>query len=157
MASSLVPPSTLKPDPDGVTLIADFEQYCGRAYKPIPTDPWTIGYGYTGPDVHPGLVWTPAYAWTRLLSRVNDAADSVRALLTGPTSQAQFDALVSLGYNVGAGALHGSDILAMHNRGLWSHAASQFPLWDHSGGHVVNGLLARRIKEQTLYLSGSPT
>lgn len=157
MVSSLLPPSSLEPDSACVHLIAGFEAFRPMAYKPLPTDPWTIGYGYTGPDVHPGMSWTVAYAWSRLLSRVVDAADAVRALISTPTSQQQFNALVSLGYNVGAGALHGSQILAYHNARLWSHAAAQFPLWDHSGGHVVEGLLTRRIEEQKLYLLGSPT
>jgi lysozyme len=40
-------------------------------------NPWTIGYGQTGPDIHPGLYWTDEQcdaALSRSLSEVFDPA-----------------------------------------------------------------------------------
>src|SRR5690606_10302012 len=65
--------------------------------------PWTIGWGATGPGIRPGTVWTQAECDTRLEFDVaRHAADVERALEDAPTSQAQFDALVSFHYNTGA-------------------------------------------------------
>ena len=33
-------------------------------------DPWTIGYGHTGPDVARGTVWTPVQAETALIADI---------------------------------------------------------------------------------------
>ena len=42
----------------GLALTERFEQCRLVAYKPLPTDPWTLGFGHTGPDVHEGQTCT---------------------------------------------------------------------------------------------------
>jgi len=41
--------------------------------------------------------------------------------------------------------------LRMLNSGDYSGASAQFPLWNHSNGHVVDGLTRRRLAEQALF------
>jgi lysozyme len=126
-----------------------------RAYPDPKTkaEPWTIGYGHTGKDVHSCLVWTQAQAVAALHSDVSHVAFSINHALGGkPTTQGQFDALCSLGFNVGAGKLLGSTLWRMHVAGNHDGAATQFALWDDKGTAVQHGLDIRRAKERALYL-----
>ena len=49
----------------GLRIIKEFEGFRAEAYKPIPSDPWTIGYGTTR-GVKPGDVMTRSEAERRL-------------------------------------------------------------------------------------------
>src|SRR6476469_10986937 len=65
-------------------------------------DPWTIGYGHTGSEVHKGLVWTEAQCNAAFDADLAKFEDGVNLLLgASPTNQNQFDALVSLAFNIG--------------------------------------------------------
>ncbi len=112
---------------------------------------WTIGYGHTGPDVHPGLVITQATAEKLLEQDISKAAHSVNTLVTVPLTQAEFDALVDFVFNLGTGAFLKSTLLTRLNSSDFSGAAEQFAQWDHAGGKVVAGLLARRSQEASLF------
>jgi lysozyme len=114
---------------------------------------WTIGYGHTGPDVHPGLSITQAIAEQLLAQDVSRAADCVNKALTVAVTQEEFDALVDFVYNMGTGAFLKSTMLADLNAGNFAAAAAQFQLWDHAGGKVVAGLLERRNQEAALFQS----
>jgi len=68
-----------------------------------------------------------------------------------PTSQDQFDAMVSLAYNIGTGAFSKSTLLKKHLERNYGLASNEFPKWNKAGGQVVPGLVNRRAKEQELY------
>ena len=97
---------------DGIALIKRFEGCAkkrrdGRveAYPDPATggDPWTIGWGATGPGIGPGTVWTQDACDARLEADLERYARQVaNALGNAKTSQRQFDALVSFHYNTGA-------------------------------------------------------
>jgi len=135
-------------------LIKSFEG-CKLAAYPDPGsggDPWTIGWGSTGPDIKKGVVWTQAQCDDRLAADVQCFALQVDKLI-GPvsTTQSEFDALTSFAYNLGASALAGSTLLRMHKAGRHSEAAQQFLRWDKAGGKVMRGLTRRRQAEAALY------
>lgn len=146
---------------DGLALIKRFEG-CARlradglveAY-PDPGsggDPWTIGWGSTGAGIGQGTVWTQAECDTRFeadLARY--AAEVTEAIGTAPTTQAQFDALVSFHYNTGAIAR--ATLTRRHRAGDHAGASSEFARWNKAGGRVVKGLVRRRAAEAALYLS----
>ena len=72
-----------------------------------------------------------------------------------PLSQQQFDALVSLGYNLpGAFIENKSELLRDLNHRDYSGAADQFPRWNHGGGAVMSGLTERRGYERNMFLNG---
>jgi len=114
---------------------------------------WTIGYGHTGPTIAEGQTITQDQAALLLQSDVARAVHFVNNAVTAAINQNHFDALVDFAFNLGNGALLTSTLLRDLNAGDFASAASQFPLWDHAGGAVVEGLLVRRQAEQTLFLT----
>lgn len=115
-------------------------------------DPWTIGWGSTGQDIHKGTVWTQEMCDARLASDAGRFAARVTVLLDGAaTTQSQFDALVSFAYNLGSGALAGSTLLRLHKAGKFAAAHDEFVKWNRGGGKVMFGLTRRRKAEAALY------
>lgn len=114
--------------------------------------PWTIGWGATGPGIGPGTVWSQAQCDARLerdLTRY--AAEVARVLGDAPTSQNQFDALVSFHYNTGA--IRRATLTRLHKAGNHAAAADEFARWNRAGGQVLPGLVRRRAAESALYRS----
>jgi len=149
--------------PDGVALIKRFEGCAkkrgdGRveAYPDPATggDPWTIGWGATGPGIGPGTVWTQDACDARLEADLERyARQVVNALGDAPTSQRQFDALVSFHYNTGAIAR--ATLMRKHKAGDFEGAAREFDRWCYAGGRVMKGLARRRAAEAALYRKGA--
>jgi lysozyme len=137
-------------------LIRRFEGLRLTAY-PDPAsggDPWTVGYGATGPEIRPGTVWTREQAEADLAARVAVLCREVRALVKVPLPDASTAALVSFAYNVGVGALAGSRLLSRLNAGDTAGAANQFPRWNKAAGRVNPGLVKRRAEERKAFLAG---
>lgn len=151
----------MTPSSNCIKLIQRFEGYAkelpnGRVQAyPDPGsggDPWTIGYGSTGPDIKKGTVWTRKQAEDRFVAHVSEFAEKVTRLLGGTaTTQAQFDAMVSLAYNVGVGNLSSSTLLKFHKAGRYVEAANEFARWNKAAGKVMPGLIHRRAEEAKLY------
>lgn len=138
----------------GLSLIKHYEGCRLEAYQDI-VGIWTIGYGDTE-NVQDGLIITQAEAEERLRNRLaRDFEPSVRQCLTRVATQYQFDAMVSLAYNIGAIAFANSTLVRLFNAGDIQLAADQFPRWDKAGGKSVKGLRRRRAAERALYL-GEP-
>jgi len=138
--------------PRGVALIKQFEG-CRLAAYPDPGTggaPWTIGWGATGSGIVKGTVWTQEQADARLESDLaRYAVDVVRALDEAPTTQAQFDALVSFHYNTGA--IASATLMKKHQAGDYAGAITEFARWVHAGGRILPGLVRRRAAEVELY------
>ena len=149
----------------GLDLIKEFEGYeklipgttSVRAYPDPGTggDPWTIGYGHTGSDVFPGVVFTQAQAEAALRSDLASAEGSVSREVTVPLNDNQFAALVSFAFNVGAGVggLQTSTLLRLLNQREYSAAADEFGKWVNGGNGPLPGLVRRRAAERALFLS----
>lgn len=137
----------------GIDLIKQFEGYSSKAYPDPATGgaPWTIGYGTTK-GVKPGMVITAEQAEKMLRDDVAKFESGVSALLKVPTTQGQFDAMVSLAYNIGLGNFGKSTLLRKHNEKCYSCAAGQFPAWNRAAGKVMNGLTRRRNAERAMYM-----
>ena len=149
--------------PDGIRLIKQFEGCARRlpdgrfAVYPDPGTggaPWTIGWGATGAGIGPATIWTQAECDARLATDLERyARDVARELSDAPTSQRQFDALVSFHYNTGA--IASATLTRLHRRGDFGAAADEFGRWVHAGGKVLPGLRRRRAAEAALYRSGN--
>ncbi len=117
--------------------------------------PWTIGYGHTGPDVHPGETITREKATSLLRGDLAGAEAEVRKDVKVPVSQDQFDALVSFQFNTGA--LGSSTLLHKLNAGDYAGAHAEFGRWVHGGaGQVMPGLVTRRAQEARLFGDHAP-
>jgi lysozyme len=149
MAQTGLPMANLSFSPAGLDLTKKFEGLELSAYADSG-GVWTIGYGHTGPGVHPGLKITQAEADAFLESDVAGAVTAVNRFATVSLNQNQFDALVDFTFNLGPAVLAHSTLLRDVNAG--NFAADQFQLWDHVKGVVVTGLLTRRKAEAVLFL-----
>lgn len=138
----------------GIDLIKSFEGLKLEAYPDPATGgaPWTVGYGTTS-GVRKGMVITKAQAESMLADDVQNFSRGVESLIRVSTTQEQFDAMVSLAYNIGLGAFSKSTLLRKHNDKCYTCAANQFPLWNKAAGKVMNGLIRRRAAERELYSS----
>jgi GH24 family phage-related lysozyme (muramidase) len=117
-------------------------------------DPWTIGWGSTGADIKKGVVWTQAQCDERFAEHVGQFGAKVASAIGGaPTTQHQFDAMVSFAYNVGVGNLQSSTLLKKHKAGDYAGAAAEFAKWNKAAGKVLAGLTRRRAAEAALYAS----
>lgn len=137
----------------GIDLIKQFEGYSSKAYPDPATGgaPWTIGYGTTK-GVKPGMVITAQQAEKMLRDDVAKFESGVSSLITAPTTQGQFDAMVSLAYNIGLGNFGKSTLLKKHNARCYTCAADQFRVWNRANGKVMNGLTKRRAAEREVYM-----
>ena len=138
----------------GIDLIKQFEGYSSKAYPDPATGgaPWTIGYGTTN-GVKPGMVITAEKAVKMLRDDMAKFESGVSSLVTAPTTQGQFDAMVSLAYNIGLGNFGKSTLLKKHNARCYTCAADQFRVWNRANGKVMNGLTKRRAAERQVYMS----
>jgi GH24 family phage-related lysozyme (muramidase) len=115
--------------------------------------PWTIGWGSTGADIGPGIVWTQAQCDARFDSEITRYVDEVAAAIgNAATSPNQFDALVSFHYNTGAMAK--ATLTKLHRQGRFTETAAEFGKWIYNDGKVLEGLKRRRAEEAALYAAG---
>ena len=143
-------------DARGIVLIKSFEGLRLQAYPDPGTggDPWTIGYGHTGPDVYRGLKITEVQAEALLRQDLARFERGVTRLIEDVfTSPSQFNSFVSLAFNVGLGAFQRSSVLRHHRAGNRLRAAASFVLWVKAAGRTLPGLVRRRNAERQMYLS----
>lgn len=148
--------------PAGLQLIKSFEGFRETAVR-LPDGRWTIGYGHVR-TAREGLTITPKDADELLLHDLKSIENAVSNMIYAPLMQGQFDALVSLAFNISLGQLRDSDIVRLLNSGDHLGAANAFDMWRKARLHgrviVVDALVRRRAAEKTLFLqhpSGPPS
>lgn len=140
----------MRTSPEGISLIKSFEGYSAEAYK-CPAGVWTVGWGSTGPNIVKGTKVTVGQAEALLANSLIQFENAVTKY-AGPAHQNQFDAMVSLCYNIGPGNFAKSSVARLHKSGQYTGAASAFLLWNKAGGKILMGLVNRRKAERNLYL-----
>lgn len=106
----------------------------------------TIGFGETA-GVKMGQKTTPERALVQLLKSTEKHADAIRQCIKVPLYQHEFDAYVSLAYNIGAGNFCHSTLVKKLNAKDYAGACSEIKRWNRAGGKVLQGLSKRREKE----------
>jgi lysozyme len=156
-------------------LIRGFEGCVLHAYPDPATggEPWTIGYGATGPSIRPGAVWTREQAEADLRGRVDAMLAIMGGFLPSTLPPGAVAALASLAYNIGCphGAcrrpppvgstsrdccccrLETSSVVAKLHAGDLAGAAASFDVWNKAAGKVNPGLVKRRAAERETFLS----
>jgi len=138
----------------GLKLIKAYE-----GYRPVDrhlvNGHHVVGYGHIieGDD---SLVLTRPEAEDLLRSDLEPYEDMINETVHAPLSQSQYDALVSLAFNIGPRAFTESDTLRALNNGRPLDAASGFDIWRKSTidgkTYVVDALMRRRAAEKALFL-----
>lgn len=156
----------------GIALMHSFEDCRLRAYPDPKTGgkPYTIGWGNTqyadGRPVGPNDVISQARADEEFAFDLITFETMIEQTVKVPLTQNQFDALVSIVYNVGPGNKAKSGILRLKsgqpstllrllNAGDYKGAADQFDVWISKGSAVEKGLRRRRAAEKALFLDKS--
>lgn len=138
---------------NGRTLIQSFEGLSLNAYP--DAHGYSIGFGhFLGTDPshrHESITREEA---NRLFDQDVAKFEAAVSLKTPRAEQHQFDAMVSLAYNVGAGGFADSTVARLHNQGDVQGAADAFRMWNKSQGKVHEGLVKRRERERGIYLHG---
>lgn len=118
-------------------LIADLKRDEGLRLEAYPDplsggDPWTIGYGHTGPEVRPGTVWTQEQCERALIADIEEHnAQLERALpWVARLDPARRRVLANMCFNLGVGKPGGTkgllgfkNTLAMIEAGNYEAAA----------------------------------
>ena len=148
----------MKLDDAGYRLIAGFEGLSLVPYLCSAKVP-TIGYGNTyypsGRKVTmQDKAITQPTAWWMFREIADRFAVDVDKLVTSNVTQNQFNAIVSLAYNIGIGGLQKSSLLKKVNANPNDPTiTNSFLIWNKAGGKVLNGLTKRRTIEAKLYFS----
>lgn len=131
----------------GFVAILASEGFTSKAVIPVPGDVPTIGFGTTE-GVKLGDTITPQAAAARTLSDVSKFEGAILRCVTVPLSQGEYDAFVSLAYNIGGDAFCGSTLVRLLNAGDYAGACAQISRWDKFQGQALPGLTARRARER---------
>ena len=129
--------------------IALHEGYSDTAITPVPGDVPTIGFGTTA-GVRAGDHTTPPKALARALTDVQRFEGALKKCVTVPLHQYEYDAYVSLAYNIGPGAFCSSSLVKKLNAGDYEGACQQVLVWDKFKGRPLRGLTIRRQEEYNL-------
>ena len=149
-------PESMSVSNKGVDLICEFEGKRLVAYDD-GVGVWTIGFGTikypSGNRVKKGDTCTLEQAKEYMRHDLIEFEHTVNSSVKVPLNQNQFDALVSLSYNIGSSAFKSSTLVKKLNTGDYQGAADQFNVWVNGGGKRMQGLVNRRDKEKLLFLS----
>jgi lysozyme len=130
--------------------IAVHEGYRGEAYIPVKGDVPTIGFGTTA-GVKSGDRIEPVQALVRKLQDVQRFEGALKQCVRVPLHQHEYDAFLSLVYNIGPGAFCGSTLVRRLNAG----ACAEILRWNRFRGEVLRGLTLRRQAENKQCLGES--
>lgn len=142
-------------------MIMQWEGCVLKAYK-CPAGVLTIGYGHTGSDVSEGLTITAAEAVALFNSDIDRFAKAVERQLGSVVehlTQNQFDALVSLCYNIGPGNFAKSSVFAKvkvnpNDPSIRDSFLLHVKARDKNGNlRTLPGLVRRRTEEANHYFS----
>lgn len=129
--------------------IAGYEGYRGEAYLPTKNDRPTIGFGETK-GVRMGDKTTPERALVQLLKSTEAHAGSIRPCINVPLYQHEWDAYVSLAYNIGTTSFCKSTLVKKLNAEDYAGACKEILRWDKQAGKTLPGLRMRRQGEYAM-------
>lgn len=147
-----LPASLLALSGAGLLGIALHEGYRELTYVDAAGVP-TVGYGSTqvdGKPPPPSLRMSPERALVQLHVDAAVIEQQLRRCIgETPLAPNEWDAYVSLSYNIGAGAFCGSTLVRLLKQTPpdYASACGQILRWNRGGGRVLPGLVKRRQAE----------
>ena len=148
----------MKLNNSGYLLITEFEGFSAKPYLCSAKIP-TIGFGSTYYSDNKRVTLldkeiTRVQAFEMFKTIADRFASVVSKLVTSPLNQNQFNALVSIAYNIGTGNFASSTLLKKVNK---NHnditIALEFKKWNKVNKKEVAGLTKRRIYEANIYFT----
>lgn len=122
------------------------ESYTGDAVIPVKGDVPTIGFGTTE-GVKLGDKTTPPQALARALQDISKYEGALKRCVKVPLHQYEYDAFISLAYNIGPYAFCGSTLVRKLNAQDYVGACAEILRWDKFQGKTLRGLTIRRQAE----------
>src|SRR5688572_440695 len=123
------------------------EAYLDRvAVPPV----WTIGFGCTE-GVHKGMVMSRKEAEAFLDKEIVQTEEEVAKVLRVELNQNQYDALISIAYNLKGGIKKAPTLMKHINNQDWAAASKAFMLYTGAGKKKIQGLVNRRADEVRLF------
>lgn len=135
-----------------LVAIVMHEGYKDTAYIPVPGDVPTIGFGTTS-GVKLGDKTTPTRALQVAMKDVQTFEGALKECVKVPLSQNEYDAYVSLSYNIGSNAFCKSTLVKKLNQEQYIEACVEILKWDKFKGKPLDGLTKRRQEEYKKCLS----
>lgn len=121
------------------------------AEPPVKGDVPTYGFGTTtderGKPLKGGEQITPPQAVIRALTDVQKFEGAIKQCVKVPLAQREYDAYVSLSYNIGSSAFCGSTLVKKLNSQDYDGACAEILRWDKFQGKPLRGLTIRRQSE----------
>lgn len=140
-----------------LTGIANHEGFRSQAYIPVPGDVPTIGYGSTrnpdGSAVKLGQTISREQAMVYLKNDTQKFVNQMVSCVKVPVSQGEFDAFVSLTYNIGPSAFCRSTLVKKLNQYDYEGACKEILKWSYFKGKQLPGLVKRRQQEYNVCIS----
>lgn len=142
---------------NGLHFTAAWEQFRGTAYRATSAEKYlTIGYGHYGSDVKAGQKITEGQALILLNRDMAAAVKAVDAVAHPSLTQAQFDAVVDLVFNAGAGVIASNTGTGQALRaGDVKTLRAKLALFINQNGKPVLGL-RRRVAGRLALFDGKP-
>jgi lysozyme len=149
----------------GFVGIVMHEGYTDRAIVPTVNDRPTVGFGSTfredGAPVKMGDTINPVQAVARSAAHIARDESGLKACVTGPLSQVEYDVLVDFAYQYGVGATCRSSMVQHVNAGRYAQSCEAYTLYKFSGGfdcstpgnRVCAGVWKRNVERRARCLS----
>lgn len=133
----------------GLIAITQYEGFRNATYLDLGGVP-TIGYGSTE-NVNIGEIIDEGGARRRLISELDTKYQvGINKCIQVPLNQFEYDAYISLAYNIGTGAFCKSTLVKLLNQEKYEEACKQILRWNKVKGKEITGLTNRRKSEYQL-------
>lgn len=144
---------------DGQDIIKEFESLVLESYvdtKDKHGEPiYAVGWGHTGlvdgKKIEKGLKITEEKAQQLFMEDIAEFERKVKHYVTVPLNQHQFDALVSMAYNVRTANFVQMVEQSELNKGIYDKVPDAMMHYNVSGGRILKGLTRRRKMEANLW------
>lgn len=167
VADPLVVEGDMRISKAGAIELGNYEGLANTPYL-CPANVKTVSLGLTKTDIKDLPLWpwnkflTDEQAVKLYIQKVQHYVDAVNSEVFVPLKQHEFDALVSITYNIGTGNLKtdkggmaGSTFIDLVNaKADPKRIVAAMKLWNRADGRVLKGLVSRRKAEADLYLTG---
>ena len=142
---------------EGREIVKFFEGFRSKPYRcsaGVPTIGWGSCYRLDGTRVTMDDEPVSKDEAEELLVFGLRTAENAVARLAKPAAlnENQFSALVSFVYNIGGSRFRSSTLRQRLRREDYAKASAEFPKWRRAAGKILKGLVARRKREQALFL-----